>query len=396
MNLIQTSMDEQLARNQYPTGFPALSPVPSARYANPGFAEAEMRHLWKKTWLLAGLESELPQVGSYLLFEQLGLSVIITRGKDEAIRAFHNTCRHRSAALVVEPKGKTVRFVCPYHAWSYALDGKLVSVPEEYDFACLDKSERGLSPVRCESWRGIIFINADPEAASLADFVAPVKTQIAGFPLEKLVVKDHFSIDLECNWKLAFHNFIEIYHLDTVHPKSLKPFLDKKSFVVSMLNNGHSRIAVRKQKGNSIYKTEVPVPDSVDEVFKRFIVILPLFPNTSMAIDPSGFAIQTFWPVGVNKSKMDVHLVGLDGDCPTDPAYWSALRVSVETLLSEDSRLFAGIQRGVTSGSLQNVLMSYQERAIYWFEEEIDRRIGVHNIPEEMRVTPLLADLVNR
>jgi Ring hydroxylating alpha subunit (catalytic domain) len=132
------------------------------------------------------------------------------------------------------------------------------------------------------------------------------------------------------------------------------------------------------------------------EAFKRFVVILPIFPNNSIAVDPSGFAIQTFWPAGVDKSIMEVRLVGLEGDSPTDPDYWKALRDSFDTILSEDLRLFAGIQRALTSGSMQTVLISYQERAIYWLEEEIDRRIGVENIPEDMRVTQLLASQVDR
>ena len=92
---------------------------------------------------------------------------------------------------------------------------------------------------------------------------------------------------------------------------------------------------------------------------------------------------------------MEVRMVGLEDDSPADPDYWSALRDSLETILSEDLRLFAGIQRAVSSGSMQNMLMSYQERAIYWFEEEIDRRIGVENIPEDMRVTQVLAGKVD-
>ncbi len=392
---IEQSMERQLAREEYPEGFPVLPAVPSARYASPDFASAEMNHLWMKTWLPAGFASELPEPGRYFLFDKLGQSIIINRGNDGVVRAFHNACRHRSSALVTEPRGKTKRYLCPYHAWNFALDGRLTAVPEMYDFACFDKSAYGLKPVRCETWRGMIFLNLDHEAGSLADFMGALTWQTAGFPFEDLIVKDHFLVEMGCNWKLAFHNFIEIYHLDMVHPTSLAPQLEKKSFIVSMLQNGHSRIAVQKKKGNSIYKSGVKPPTSVSDAFERFIIITPVFPNTSMAIDPSGFAVQTFWPDGPGKSVMDVRLVGLAESEPTDPEYWSAMRSAVDTILSEDLRLFSGIQRAVSSAAADEVLLSYQERAIYWFEEEIDRRIGAENIPAGMAVTPLLGQHID-
>src|SRR3546814_18608566 len=105
--------------------------------------------------------------------------------------AFHKICRHRGAALLQEPTGTERRFVCPYHSWGYAIDGKLVSVPEAHNFACLEKSENGLLPVRCETWRGLIFINLDDNAQPLAEFFAPITAETADFrPDERRVGKE--------------------------------------------------------------------------------------------------------------------------------------------------------------------------------------------------------------
>jgi phenylpropionate dioxygenase-like ring-hydroxylating dioxygenase large terminal subunit len=395
LTLIKRSMDEQLTRKHYPEGYPALPDLPASRFSNRDFAETEIRSIWKKTWLMAGLESDLPQAGSYFLFEKLGLSVLVSRGKDGAVRAFHNICSHRGSALLVKPKGTVMRLVCPYHAWGYGLGGQLETVPGAHEFACLDKSVRGLKSVRCETWRGLIFINLDPLAESLPDFLLPVAAHTAGFPLEGLVIQDHFFVEMECNWKIAYHNFIEAYHVAMVHPKSLAPYLDPQSWVASLLENGHARIAVNKPQGDSIYKTDVTATDSIDEVFKRFTITLSIFPNTSITLDPSGFAIQSFWPAAVGKSILEVRLVGWASN-PADRDYWSAMRATVEAILAEDLRLFASIQRGMESGHLPKIVMGYRERALYWFEEEIDRRIGVENIPEDMRVTPVLAGQVGR
>jgi nitrite reductase/ring-hydroxylating ferredoxin subunit len=180
---VYEAVERETARTAYPEAFPALPEVPTGRYSDPQFHDLEMQHLWRKTWLHAGHASELPTPGSYKLFEQLGLSIIISRGLGGEIRAFHNICRHRASALLLEKQGVARRFVCPYHNWGYSLDGSLTSVPREHDFSCLDKSKRGLLPVRCESMRGMIFVNLDQGAQSLADFLAPIERQIGDLPM---------------------------------------------------------------------------------------------------------------------------------------------------------------------------------------------------------------------
>jgi len=391
---IRRAMDEQLARRHYPEGFPALPGVPTARFYDPGFAAAEMEHLWKKTWLMVGVESELARDGSYFLFEQLGLSVIVRRDKDGGIGAFYNTCRHRASALLQEPTGRVARFICPYHSWGYSLSGDLVSVPEAHDFACLNKADFGLSPVRCDVWRGLIFINLSPEGGSLADFMAPVVGPMTGFPFENLVVKDHYFIEMDCNWKLAYHNFIEGYHTTTVHPQSLAPYLQPQTLTVALLNHGHARITVARRDNSSIYSSEAAIADEISPVFKELSNVLSTFPNCYAALDPGGFAFQNFWPVGEKKSVLEIRLVGWESS-PSDEAYWNVMRTSFQAILAEDLRLFPGMQHGVEKGALSHVLMGFRERALYWMEEEIDRRIGVKNIPEPLRVAQVLSGQVD-
>ena len=392
---IRHSMDQQIERKHYPQGFPALPPIPTARYYDPAFAAIEMRHLWRKTWLMVGVESELPKSGSYFLFEQLDLSVIITRDKDDAIKAFHNICSHRASVLLTEPNGKVGRFVCPYHAWTYALDGRLIAVPEAHEFACLDKSEHGLMRVRCETWRGLIFINLDPNADPLADFMHPAMAYTAGFPLENLVVQDRYIIPVDCNWKLAYHNFTEAYHTRVVHSETLAQFVDQRSWMAYLLDRGHARIAVNRTHGGSIYLDEFAAHEAIDDIFRSFGVCQTFFPNAFTALDPSGFALQTFWPAGTGKSVMEVRLVGWEPKGQR-PEYWAEMRTALDVILTEDARLFASLQRNVESGFLPKIMLGYLERTLYWFEEELDRRIGQENMTEDMRVTPVLAGQVER
>ena len=347
---------------------------------------------------MVGHASEFPDTGSYRVINKLDRSVIITRGKDGELRAFHNSCRHRgSALLVTEQQGNTQRFTCPYHAWGYGLNGDLVVVPDAHDFPCLNKGEMGLVPVRCETWRGLVYLNFDDGAEPLADFMAPMAAQTTGFPLEDLVVKHRYSVEADCNWKVAFDNFLEIYHVRFCHPQSLAPYLNSQSFVVSLFDNGHSRFATRKQQTDTLFAyTGLTVSDQADPTFNEYTIALPTFPNSFYALDSAGFNYLTFWPLAPGKVLMEGTLFGWPADSEEDKAYWATMRTAVEGILGEDMYLFPGLQKSMESGAIPTLMMGYQERALYWYQEEIDRRIGPERIPEALRVTPVLGGQVQR
>jgi phenylpropionate dioxygenase-like ring-hydroxylating dioxygenase large terminal subunit len=383
-------------RTAYPDDFPVLPEISAGRYFEQEFHDLEKEHIWRRTWLSAAHLSELSEPGSYKLFEQLGLSVIVIRGLDGAVRAFHNVCRHRGAALLLDEKGSVRRLICPYHAWSYSLEGELVVVPEAHNFAGLDKSQRPLVPLRCEVWRGFVFINLDDGAEPLADFLEPISKQIADFPLDDMVVKGVFSLEIDCNWKVAFDNFLEIYHVNTVHPKSLAPYVDSKSFTVELLENGHGCFTTRKRGGMSLRKDAKPSDEGNEQSnfanrFKDHSIGLPFFPNGFTVLDPMGFPWQTFWPKGPDKMVMVTMMMGWKKDDDEDRMFWEQTKVSLLDVFNEDLRLFGGIQRSLSTGKLPAILVGYQEQHIYWYHEEIDRRIGVGNLSPHLRVSQLLA-----
>jgi phenylpropionate dioxygenase-like ring-hydroxylating dioxygenase large terminal subunit len=225
--------------------------------------------------------------------------------------------------------------------------------------------------------------------------MAPMTAQTEGFPLERLVVKERLTVPMACNWKAAYENFLEIYHVNVVHAKSLAPHLNSASFVVELLDNGHSRFATRKRKGESIFAPATTVPDDMSELFKECTIALPTFPNSFYALDPVGFNFQSFWPDGPDRSVMEATMYGWESDSPEDKAYWAQMKPTVESILSEDLRLFRSMQISLKSGVMPSVVMGYQERALYWFQEEIDRRIGCEHIPAGLRVTPILRQHVS-
>ncbi|MFC3444362.1 aromatic ring-hydroxylating dioxygenase subunit alpha [Sphingobium rhizovicinum] len=394
LELLNRTMDEQLKRSEHPSDFPALPPIPAGRYTDPRFEALEKDGLWNRTWLLAGIASDLPTPGSYRLFQHLDRSVILSHGKDGRIRAFHNACRHRGSPLLLEPQGRAMRFICPYHAWGYDLEGALKSVPSQHDFACLDKAENGLIEVKCETYRGFIFVNFDDDAEPLQDFLGEFVALTEGYPLERMVVKDHFFVEMACNWKIAYHNFLEIYHVNTVHPKTLAPHLDSRSFVIALYEGGHMRFGTRKKGGESLFKTPPVKPDDIAPVFLENTVALPTFPNSFFSLDPVGFNLQCFWPMGSDRSVMEVRQMGWATDSEEDKLYWQGMRTATEHILSEDLCLFENIQQSLRNGTIPSIWAGYQERALYWFEEEIDRRIGPDRVPADLRVQPRIGSFM--
>ncbi len=393
LETMYAEVESEFQRSTYPEGFPALPDLAAARYFDPEFYQLEMEHVFRKTWLCVGHASQLPQKGSYRLFEQFDQSIILSRGTDDTIRAFKNACRHRGAALVTQSEGVAKRFICPYHAWGFSSEGELKSVPEAHNFACLNKADKSLAQVRCETWRGFIFINFDENAGPLADFLGPLTTQIDDFPIDGMVVKRTLDVEIDCNWKTAYDNFLEIYHVNTVHAKTLSPYLESKSFTISLFEGGHARFVTRKRGGQSFFSAghDEAAPDDFTTRFKDHVFALPCFPNSFTALDPVGFNWQTFWPKGPDKMVMSNMFMGWPRDDEEDTKFWETMLENQKTVLAEDVGLFPTIQRSYKQGDIADVVLSYQEQFLYWYNEEIDRKIGVDNVPLALRVKPILA-----
>ena len=205
----------------------STAPVDYTDSVDPAFYELEREAIFKKTWLMVGRVEQLPRVGSYFTKELhvADTSVILVRGKDKEIRALYNICRHRGNKLVwndypgEEVSGTCRTFTCKYHAWRYELDGKLAFVQQEGEFFNLDKGQYGLKTVRCEVWQGFIFINLDPGAAPLADFLGEMGKGLEGYPFHEMTEVFTYKAEVGANWKLFIDAFAEFYHAPILHMK---------------------------------------------------------------------------------------------------------------------------------------------------------------------------------
>jgi phenylpropionate dioxygenase-like ring-hydroxylating dioxygenase large terminal subunit len=196
--------------------------IPKERYFDPAFFDLENKRLWRHVWQVACREDEVPNTGDFVEYRILDQSILIVRGADGNLRALTNACRHRATQLGVG-SGRFVneRIVCPFHGWQWNLEGEstFVSRPEAFPAACLDTNDLKLGEIKLDIWAGYVFVNPDPEAVPLLDFLAPMREVLDDLQIGDMQVEWWKGAEIDCNWKIGLEAFMEGYHVQTTHPQ---------------------------------------------------------------------------------------------------------------------------------------------------------------------------------
>ncbi len=199
------------------------SDIPFDRYTSRAFFDLEMKKLWPKVWQFVCREEHIPEPGDHIVYEIGDYSFIITRTDTGAIRAFYNSCLHRGTQLRPgrDEEGYAmsgVDFRCPFHAWTWNIDGTLKDLPCDWDFPHLDKQKLNLPEAKVDTWGGFVFMNMDPDCKPLAEHLGVLPEHFRHFfPVDRRYVEVHLRRTLPCNWKAAAEAFIEAYHVRETH-----------------------------------------------------------------------------------------------------------------------------------------------------------------------------------
>mgnify|MGYP001273372216 FL=1 len=218
------------AESPYLNGF---GDIPKDRYLSREWHEKEKACLWSRVWQFACREEQIPEVGSYIVYEIADQSYLVTRVSEDEIKAYPNVCLHRGRLLKTYD-GRCSEFRCPYHGFAWHLDGELKHIPAEWDFPHLEarSEDMALPEVKVGTWAGFVFINPDPEAESLQDFLGEeILRHFERWDLENRYIQAHVSKIVNCNWKIANEAFSEGFHVNATHPQGMTYTGDPQSQV---------------------------------------------------------------------------------------------------------------------------------------------------------------------
>ncbi|HVN45337.1 MAG TPA: aromatic ring-hydroxylating dioxygenase subunit alpha [Steroidobacteraceae bacterium] len=329
--------------------------LPAWIYRDPEFFERERQAIFRQSWQLVCHLSDVPRTGDFHTFDFLGESLLVVRSA-QGVRAFHNVCRHRAARLLDGPRGSCgARITCPYHAWSYALDGRLVGVPQREAFGGLDAARHGLAPVEHEVFQGFIFVRLAPGLPSVAEMAAPYAHELAAYRLEELVPCGRTSRRARAvNWKNVADNFSDGLHINVAHPGLTRLFgrgyaIEARPWIDRMW--GHLRDVPSSNWSERAYQRLLPAVSHLPPERQRLWTYYKLWPNTAFDIYPDQVDFMQFLPVSPTETLIrEVAYLHPDSRREMRIARYLNWRVNRRVSL-EDKALIERVQAGMASSS---------------------------------------------
>jgi glycine betaine catabolism A len=270
--------------------------MPQKYFVSPEIFAAEQENIFSKNWLLVGHQSQIANAGDYIVQQVNGESLIVIHDKAGSVHGFFNVCRHRGSRLIESEGGNCATIQCPYHAWTYALDGRLIGAPHMDEVPGFEKSNYPLRSVNVALWEGFIFVNLENNPMSLEKWFAPLKGKFSHWNMSILRRAKRIEYDVRANWKLMFENYSECYHCPGVHPQLQKvsPYdsaendLHEGPFLGGFMkiNPGKSLTVSGNACAAFVGKIE-----NLQEVFYYSI-----FPNMLLSLHPEYVMVHQLWP----------------------------------------------------------------------------------------------------
>ena len=385
-----------LGQNKWHDRYPELGtgPIPIEPYVSREYFEQERERIFRKVWLNVGRVEQIPQPGDYFVKDLAvcNTSILVVRGKDGTIRAFHNMCSHRGNQLVWDDEGTCQNFTCKFHGWTYALDGSLRHITDERNFFDLKKETLGMTPVSVDTWEGFICINVDSEPKqTLQEYVGEeLGESIKGYPFDEIST-NRFSwhTDVNANWKVAKDAFQEVYHIPTLHRRIIgdvyasksNPYANALDFT---LFSPHGRVSLaanpeRKptriesmvsgfgstvlQQNNS---AEEELPTGVNPTrFPHWSFDgLALFPNCLIYVSKGTYLTHIFWPLAENKTRWEIRTYSPRAKTLAGRFSQEYGKVSFRDTLLEDGSTLEKTQKMLSSGAKKEIVLQDEELLI--------------------------------
>ena len=346
--------------------------LPATWYTEPGWFAREQAQIFRRAWQYAGLVEQAARPGDFFTCQVGTTPLIVVRDVTGELRAFVNVCRHRASILVSAEWGHGKTFQCPYHAWTYDLDGGLRAAPGMRDEPGFDRWEFSLVAARVETWGPFIFVNLDPAAGPLAAILGelPALAAAAGAPLDRIKRRVRSVYDIAANWKVVVDNYLECYHCPVAHP-GFSQLIDVQNYSVTeyefFSTQGGPLKESQRAGADPLYDTTGVVRDG----FYAF-----LWPNFTLNVYPGqgNTSLNLFLPLGPDRTRAIFDYCFVDevgGEEERDFVRF------IERVQIEDIALCESVQRGLGSGFFeQGKLMLRQEQALRHFQRLVHRSLS--------------------
>ena len=353
--------------------------LPGWLYFDPEFFAVEKRAFLRAAPQVVCHESEIASPGEWRSLDYLGESVIVIRGDDGKVRAFTNVCRHRGSRLVDGTGGCAKVLTCPYHAWSYARDGRLVGVPHRSEYPGLETEKLGLVPVALERWHGFLFVTLEPGAPSVAEMMAPYEEEVALYRLEELRAIGRVTLrPRPLNWKTIADNYSDHLHIPVGHPGLTRLFgrnyrIEAQDQVDRMEGDLEERAS--SNPSERAYQKFLPAVEHLPESHRRKWLYYKLFPNVAFDIYPDQVDFMQFLPVsGTETVIREISYALPDDRREMKAARYLNWRIN-RRVNAEDTELIARVQEGMASPSYAPGPLGTSEVCLRSFAQKLRRLV---------------------
>lgn len=355
--------------------FTSAKAMPKNVYTSQEFLDLEIEHIFKKDWFCAGRAETLKNPGDYLTLELAGQPIMVVCDNDGQIKAQSNVCLHRMSTLL-EGSGNTKTIVCPYHAWTYNLDGKMRGAPGMTRNEAFCKKELKLPQIRCEIWLGWIMISLDPNAKPVADDLNEAAEMIEDFDLESYQQTFSETHIWNTNWKVLAENFMESYHLPVCHSKTIGWSVDLEKMDCPDSPPSFNYHTILKDPE---FKLSIAHPDNTRLKDERRITtyLISIYPSLMITLTPGYFWYLSLHPIGPDH----VHIVyggGMSPDFINDPDCEQMLATTkalLDKVNMEDKTCTEAVFKGLSSELAVPGPLSHLERPNFDFAKYIASRV---------------------
>ncbi len=365
-----------LLRENVARPFEQARAMPPEVYTSDAFLAAELEHVFSKDWLCLGRASALAEPGDYAAWEIADQPVVVVRDRDGTLRALSNVCLHRMSTLL-HGRGRTRAIVCPYHAWTYNLDGTLRGAPAMSKNAGFDRKDYCLPRLRCEEWLGWVFVSLNPDAPPVAEALAEVEGLIGDFAMETYVETFFESHLWDTNWKVLAENFMESYHLPVCHAATIGGLSKLDEMVCPPGLAAFNYHTILKDDTLKIALAH-PSNTRLEGDRRRTTFLLAIYPSLLITLTPGYFWYLTLHPHGTGQVRIGFG-GGMSPDFVNDPdaqAHFAALKTLLDEVNVEDRGCTEKVYRGLSSRLARPGHLSHLERPNYDFARYLASRVA--------------------